>query len=284
VPRSRMMVRSGGSDMERDLAWFDYSTSADISADGKTLLFYEQGTAVGSVPFVYLRKMDGSNEPFRLGQGRPFALSPDAKWVLAVQESSQPQLVLFSTGPGQPRLLPRGNISEYHYASWFPDGQRILFTGLVQGHALRSYVQDVSGGQPQPITEEGIIALLVSPDGKHLVTWAPDKGPDGKYYLSPIDGNKSIAIAGLESGEMPIRWSSDGRSLYVRSGDFSFSIYRIDLLSGHRELRTEIVPDQVGFLGLEVTPGGIQITPDGKSYVYTYWTALRDLFVAEGLK
>jgi serine/threonine protein kinase/Tol biopolymer transport system component len=284
IPRSRMMVFTAGSEKERDLAWFDYSTSADISADGKSLLFYEQGTAVGSVPFVYLRKMDGSNEPFRLGQGRPFALSPDGKWALAVQETSQPQLVLLSTGPGQPRLLPRGDINEYHYASWFPDGQQILFTGMVTGHALRSYVQDISGGQPRPISEEGIIALLVSPDGKRLISWAPDKGPDGKYYLSPIDGTKSTPVPGLEMGEIPIQWSTDGRALYARSGDFSAGIYRIDLSNGRRELRKEIVPDQVGFLGLEVTPGGIQITPDGESYVYTYWTALRDLFLAEGLK
>ena len=152
------------------------------------------------------------------------------------------------------------------------------------GHALRSYVQDISGGQPQPITEEGIIALLVSPDGKRLVAWAPDKGPEGKYYLSPIDGTKSNPIPRLEMGEVPIQWSADGRALYVRgSGDFTTNIYRIDLSSGRRDHRTDIVPDPVGFTFLE-TPGGIRITPDGKSYVYTYWTALRDLFLAEGLK
>jgi Tol biopolymer transport system component len=86
-------------------------------------------------------------------------------------------------------------------------------------------------------------------------------------------------------GEMPIRWSADGHALFVRSsGDFTTSIYRIDLSSGHRELRKEIAPDKVGFLSLEAKPGGMQITPDGKSYAYTYWTALRDLFLAEGLK
>ena len=132
---------------------------------------------------------------------------------------------------------------------------------------------------------DGIIALLVSPDGKRLVVWAADKTPDGKYYLSPIDGTKSNPIPGLETGEVPIQWSADGRGLYVLgSGDFTTNIYWIDVASGRRDLRKEIVPDQVGFLGLEVTPGGIQITPDGKSYVYTYWTALRDLFLAEGLK
>jgi serine/threonine protein kinase len=284
IPRSRMIGFTAGSEKERELAWFDWSTSADISADGKNLLFYDWGTAVGGVPFVYLRKMDGSNEPVRLGQGKAHALSPDGKWALAVQEGSPPQLVLLPTGPGEPRMLPRGGINEYYYLSWFPDGQQILFTGLVElGHGLRSYVQDISGGQPQPITEEGIIALLVSPDRKRLVVWAPDKGPDGKYYLSPIDGTKSTPIPGLEMGEVPIRWSTDGQALYVRaSDDFTTNIYRIDLSSGRRELRKEIVPDQVGFIGLE--DRGVQITPDGKSYVYTYWTALRDLFLAEGLK
>ena len=286
LTRSRMIGFPAGSEKERELAWFDWSTSADISSDGKNLLFYDWGAATGGVPFVYLRKMDGSNEPVRLGEGKALALSPDGKWALAVQESSRPQLVLLPTGPGEPRLLPRGEINEYEYASWFPDGQRILFTGLVDlGHGLRSYIQDISGGQPQPITEEGIIALRVSPDGKRVVAWAPDKGPDGKYYLSPIDGTQSTPIPGLEMGELPIRWSTDGLALYVRaSGDFTtnINIYRIDLSSGRRELRKEIVPDQVGFLGLE--DRGIQITPDGKSYVYTYWTVLRDLFLAEGLK
>ena len=285
IPRSRMMVSTAGAENDRDLAWFDWSTSADISSDGKNLLFYERGAAMGAVPFVYLRKMDGSNEPVKLGEGKAFAFSPDGKWALAVQESSGPQLTLLSTGPGQPRLLPRGSISEYHYASWFPDGKQILFTGLEAGHELRSYVQDLVGGQAQPITEEGIIAFLVSPDAKYIVAWASDGGPDGRYYLSPVDGTKSTPIPGLEMGEMPIQWSADGRALYVRSsGGLATNIYRIDLSSGRRELRHNIVPDQVGFLSLEDSPGRIQITPDGKSYAYTYWTALRDLFLAEGLK
>lgn len=284
IPRTRMVVFADGSEKERDLAWFDSSTAADISSDGKSLLFYDWSPAVGGVRFVYLRKMDGSNDPIRLGQGKALALSPDGKWALAVQESLQPQLVLMPTGPGQQRLLPRGDIIEYHYATWFPDGQQILFTGLEQGHGLRSYVQDISGGPANPVTEEGVIALLVSPDGKRLVAWAPDGGPDGRYYLSPIDRAKSIPIPGLEIGEVPIRWSTDGRALYVRgSGGPNVNIYRIDLSSGRRELRKEIVPDQVGFVIL-AEPDGVQITPDGKSYAYTYWTAFRDLFLAEGLK
>ncbi|MEP6922214.1 MAG: WD40 repeat domain-containing serine/threonine protein kinase [bacterium] len=286
VPRSRMIVSTPELQQEHDLAWFDFSTSADISADGKNLLFYEAGAAVGGGYFVYLRRMDGSTDPIRLGEGKALALSPDGKWALAVQENPTPQLVLLPTGPGQPRLLPRGNIKEYHFASWFPDGQRFLVTGLEPDHALRSYVQDVSGGPPQPITPELTLAISVSPDGKRLIKWTPSSSsPEGQYSVSLIDGKASRPIPGLEFGERPIQWSTDGQALYVAgSGEFRTGLYRIDLSNGHRQLRKEIVPDQVGFVMLEIEPGGMRITPDGKSYVYTYWTALRDIFLAEGLK
>ena len=82
--RGGIMVRSGGQRSERDLSWLDYSTVADLSADGKTLLFYEWGEGVGATPTVFLRKTDGS-DAVRLGEGRPLALSPDARWVVAVQ-------------------------------------------------------------------------------------------------------------------------------------------------------------------------------------------------------
>ena len=32
------------------------------------------------------------------------------------------------------------------------------------------------------------------------------------------------------------------------------------------------------------TNGAVRITPDGKSYVYTYWTNPGELYLAEGLK
>jgi len=289
-PRSRMITFTPGNPQGRDLSWFDWSTSADLSADGKNLLFYEWGMAVGGVSLVYLRRVDGSNDPVLLGQGKAMGLSPDGRWALALQEGPPSQLVLLPTGAGEqagePRPFPRGDIKEYHYASWFPDGERIIFTGLVDpSHGLRSYVQDLSGGEPRPVTEEGIIALLVSPDSKYLLGWAPDHGPDGKYYLCPIDGSKPTPVSGLGLGDVPIQWSSDGRALYVRSdSEVDSGIYRLDLSSWRRDPLNKIVPDPVGLIGIEVKPGGIQITPDGKSYVYTYWSRLPNLFLLEGLK
>jgi hypothetical protein len=231
---------------------------------------------------VYLRKTDGS-EAVRLGQGRALALSPDGKWALAVQETSPPQLVLLPTGPGELRALPNHGIKEYYYASWFPDGRQILFTAKELGSDLRSYVQDTESGEARPLTDEGIVALRVSPDGNRLFTF---NNFDGRYYVYRLDGIDPTPIRGLEPDEEPIQWSADGRAVYVRGiGDFACKLYRLELATGRRKLWKEIAPDDpVGNIGLEAKPGGILITPDGESYVYTYWTLLHELNLLDGLK
>ena len=89
-PRTHMIWSRGGD--ERDLSWLDWSTAADLSADGKTVLFYEWGEGVGASPFVCVRSADGS-DVVRLGPGKALALSPDGRWALALQEGARPQLV-----------------------------------------------------------------------------------------------------------------------------------------------------------------------------------------------
>jgi serine/threonine protein kinase/Tol biopolymer transport system component len=263
---------------------FAWSTSADISSDGKTLLFYEWGWESGEdveVKSTYLRRFDGSN-PIRLGEGRALALSPDNNWALALQEKSPPQLALLPTGEGKATELPNPGFKEYHYGSWFPDGKRILFTAVEarEDSFLRSYIQDVVTGVVQPVTEEGTIALRVSPDGKKLVI----RDPYGRYYLRLVDGGApETPVNGIEPRDEPIQWSADGRALFVReAGDFATKLYRVEIASGRRRMWREIVPpNPIGLVGIEAKPGGIVITPDGKVCVYTYWTTLHELLLMD---
>ncbi len=280
---SRMMYLTAAAKIERDLRTLDWSTSADLSADGTTLLYYEWGTAVNAVPTAFLRKTDDSAAAVELGEGKALALSPDGQWALAVRENPPPQLVLLPTTPGEPKVLPRGDIREYHHASWFPDNRHILFTALTPDSLPRSYIQDIDGGEPRPLTEEGIVALRVSRDGKRLIVL---NNFNGRYYFQPVDGSDPVPIRGIEEREEPIQWSDDERVLYVRGrGDFRCNVYRVELVSGRRKLWKEIIPpDLVGLLGLEASPGGVLITPDGQSYVYTFWATNLDLTLVEGLK
>jgi Tol biopolymer transport system component len=280
-PRTNIIYRSPGVSNGRSLSWFDWSTSADLSSDGKTLLFYEWGEASGGLPIVYKRDTEG-REAVRLGEGKALALSPDQKWVLALKAGSPQQLILLPTGAGESKALPRSGVEDYYSGSWFPDGKKILFAGETSDHMPRSFVQDVDGGEARVIATVGMRATLVSPDGKRLAAY----GPRADYYLVPADGGSPEPIHGTEFGDELIQWSDDGRFLYVRSIDESVvKLFRIDLLSGRREpWRTLEVPDNVGFIGLETGPGATRVTPDGKSSIYTFWQARGELYIAEGLK
>jgi serine/threonine protein kinase/WD40 repeat protein len=260
-----------------------WSTSADISADGKTLLFYQWGyeSIDGSdVSGVYLQRLE-SGEPVKLGPGKALALSPDGNWALALQPAKpQPQLTLLSTSLSHPKLLGNPGIKEYHYASFFPDGKQILFTGLEASDdaIIRSFVQDVDSGHVRPLTEEGTVALRVSPDGKRVITLQPDR----IFYTQDLHGGAPKEIPGLESDDEPIQWSDDGRAVFVKAaGDFATKIYRVDLATGERREWKDIDPtNKVGHVGLEVNPGGILITPDGKVCIYTYWILLQQILSA----
>jgi WD40 repeat protein len=278
IPRTHMIWSSAGR--EHELSWLDWSTVADLSADGKTVLFYEWGEGVGASPFVYVRKVDGS-DAVRLGPGKALALSPDGQWALALQETSPPQLVLLPTGVGKSRPLPAEGLTDFYWAKWFPDGRRLLVVGSGADALPRSYLQDIGTGKLDPIADNGMLAALVSPDGRKILVG----DPLGPYLMWPLDGGKPAPIETLGPEDRPIQWSADGRFLYLRGPDEAvLRIYRYDLVTGRRKLWKELAPrDPAGVIGVATGRGELAMTRDGTGYVFTYWTALRNLFLAEGL-
>jgi len=284
--RREVMVRYQDEPKERDLSWLDYSYPADLSADGKTLLFDEEGVG-GGVQYantkeltyaVYIRNTDGS-PAIRLGEGAANALSPDQKWVIAQTPSSPEQLRLLPTGAGETRQLTNDSIN-HQWARWFPDGKRFVFSGNEPDHGVRLYVESISGGTPQAISPEGIdaVSFAIAPDGQTVA----GIGPDQKGYLYPVAGGEPRVINGFEAGDELIGWNQDGRSLYLyRTGEVPAKIYQLDLAAGKKTFWKQIIP--VDPTGLS-TLGPILITPDGKTYVYGFHRTLADLYLVEGLK
>jgi eukaryotic-like serine/threonine-protein kinase len=188
------------------------------------------------------------------------------------------QLVLVPTGAGEPRPLPAHNIDRYSGALWFPDGRRILFTGRERGRDLRSYIQDLSGGPPSPLTPEGIWALSISPDGQ----WAAAIGPEQAISLWPIAGGPSQPVHGAQPGDRPVAWSADGQSLWVfRRGEVPTDIFRLHVATGQRELwKTLLPPDPAGVYSIIE----FRVTPTGHAYFYSYTRLLSQLFVVSGVR
>jgi hypothetical protein len=268
-----------GGEKERNLSWFDFSIPDDLSADGSILLFHEAGMAGGPEGAAYLRKTDGS-APVRLSEGGCPALSPLGDRAICERTEEPNQFFLVPTKAGETTQVRHGSIRHIG-AMWFPDGKKILFLGVEEGHGARLYVEDIAQGKPQAITPEGIgqFAFALSPDGKQV---AAALGPDSKLFLFPVAGGAARPIAGLQPGDRPIVWSEDGRFLYTyRFGELPAQIYRSELATGKKTLWKQLMPQEPSGVG-SVFP--ILLTPDGKSYAYGFVRTFSDLYVVEGLR
>jgi eukaryotic-like serine/threonine-protein kinase len=267
-----------GEATQRDLSWLDYVEVLDITPNGRAIVFSYYGEGAGVNYTTYIRYMDGS-PAVRLGEGYASAVSSDGKWVLIIRNVPG-AIVLMPTGPGQEQVLPRHGIEQYLWATWFPDGRKILFVGEEAGHKPRCYIQGIDGGEPVPVTPEGVVEtynLRVSSDGKSLLI--QDKS--GRLSIYSLETGTSRVIPGMETGDAVAGWSLDGQSLYVyRLKSLPFQIFRINLLTGKKERWKEITPsDATG-----VVSSRILFTPDGKGYVYDVVHYTSSLYLCDGLR
>ena len=277
---SRQEIKAfiAGDTHGRELSWFDYSLAAGLTPDGKTLLFAEVGEAGGATYGIYIRGTDAS-PAIRLGDGNPQALSPDGKWVLALTHTPPLQMFLLPTKAGEPRTITNDSI-DHIAASWTPDGKQLIFTGREPGRGVRLYIQDLEGGKPKPISPEGggTTNVHVSPDGKFVM----GVDADGKRLFFPVNGGEPQPVPGIQPGEGLDGFTADGKSIFVHNfAGLPCVITRVDLATGKRTPWKQLVPaDAAGVDSI----GGIGITPDARSYVYSYPRELSDLYVVEGLK
>ena len=283
--RRELIAITANGTKEKDLSWFDYSYPGDLSTDGKTLLFDEEGSggglayskSGGLTYAVYVRKTDGSPAVL-LGEGAAVAMSPDGKWVVAQSPGSPAQLRLLPTGVGEAKVLTQDSIN-HAWARWFPDGKRILFSGNEPGRGVRLYTLDIESGKSQSVSPEGVAgtAYAISPDSRFVAAI----GPDQKGYLYPLDGGTSKPIPGFLAGEQPIIFNGRGGLYVYQPGELPARVFLLDLETGHRTLWRQLMPsDPAGV----VTIGPILLASDAKTCVYGYHRTLSDLYLVDGLK
>jgi hypothetical protein len=239
-------------------------------------VYQEEGSGPArDIYATYLRSSVGA-EAKLLGNGKSLALSPDLQWALVLRTQPGPHLTLLPTGAGESRDLPGGGLLHYHWASFFPDGRRILIAAEEKGKLPRTYIQDVAGGPPRPFEEEGMRGVLVSPDGQEIAGTTLE----GLQLIYRADGKgRPRTIAGAQPTDQLVQWTGDGKSMIVRGAEeMPLTLYRIDLATGTRERWKELSPqDLTGFVEFGSGPAGVRVTPDGRFYTYTYYSDLETL-------
>jgi hypothetical protein len=198
---------------------------------------------------------------------------------LSIVPGTPPTLTVLPTGAGQQRVLERGPIDDYLYASFMPDGGRVVVSGRTKS-VSRIYLQ-------QP----GALPVPVGPPGLRLAICSRPASPDGKT-LAVIDGvgapalldvgtGRVARIAGLDSSDSPVRWNADGSRIFVVRTEGALAYVRaVDPASGAVEEVGNISPPEgTGVLGI----ADVMVTPDARSYSAAYVRNLATLEIGRGL-
>jgi Tol biopolymer transport system component len=280
---SRLLLRvhEPGASSERDFQWHDYTELSDATADGKLALLTDY-SASGIDYACGMRRTDGS-PVVPLGPGWGAKISPDGRWAAAIIPSTPNQLVLYPTGPGQPRNLERGEIETYQNAEWFPDGQRLLVAGNPHAGPTRCYVQDAGGGSPRPVTPEntsvGYLSHALSQDGKRLLV----ASGASQYFVYQLDGGPPREVtAAIRPEDIVIRWNADGSGVLVHSeGSVPNRVENVNLTTGARSFMWQIAPPDL--TGVLAVPRVMPPMSAGGFYGYSFRVVRSALFLAEEL-
>ncbi len=277
--RGGITVRVRGEPTERDLSWLDEPWLADISSDGRQILFSETGVGGGARLSTYVRGTDGS-PAVRLSDGFAQALSPDGRHALVLSGGS---LDIVPTGAGQASRIERSGF-RFLRARWLTDERRVVALAQRGGEAPRLYVLEVAGDDMLPVTPEGFQVgdggwtWAVSPDGSTLAV----VGASG-VELFPLAGGASHVVPGSSPSFSVLGWIENGL-LVTESRAAAGAVLRVDPATGQRSDWATIKPqDPTGVMNFfDVNPAMFVVAPDGRSYGYTAHRAISDLYLAEG--
>jgi Tol biopolymer transport system component len=282
-----------GDSRPRDLAYLGASELADLSPDGKRILFTYRGPGAQENYDVSLRPTDGGAS-VRLGRGDAKSLSQDGKWATAVvwgnagfgpgspnANIAQDSITLLPTAAGETRSIALGDLWVVRAVELHPDGRRVVFNAAEKGKAERLWVRGIEGrAAPVPITPPGFYAYtsgFLSPDGR----WAAAADNEDRVLLIPVEGGEPKPVPGVEGGETFAGWTADGKAVYVFRYSEELRIHRVDLETGARRLWKEaLLPDAAG----AQAPYSVVVARDAETWAAGYQSLLGELYLAEGLR
>jgi Tol biopolymer transport system component len=286
-----------GASKERSYSWYGWTGLSDLSGDGQYLVFAEGGTS-GTDWGMYIRKTDGS-PAVRLGTGAYGKLSPDGNWVAfawdpKIRTDEDPEhaqddqflsvgvIRLLPVGAGEQRDLPLPKLAAVNVAGWLPNGTPI-FLAEAPGRPPRTWAAPLDGTPVRPLTPEGVLATLPTPDGKYLLC----NDPGRITALYPIAGGAPVKVQIPASAE-EIGWDTSGKKLYIGErvvedgAQTGWNISLLDPYTGRAQPWKQITfqSDRSGITRWH-TP---LISRDGKVYAYSYGRSMAQLYVVEGVQ
>jgi eukaryotic-like serine/threonine-protein kinase len=193
------------------------------------------------------------------------AIAPDGKF-LAYSDANGFHLRLISTGETKQLALPSGLAVASAFSgapetlgsplSWFPDGSKVLITGITAGETPSLWAVSILGGATRKL-RDGAAAASVSPDGSEIAFLGDyDAGSARGIWVSTADGDDPRRLITAQGGEHfnQVAWSPNGQRLAYSKGLAGTGIYMSAIesvnLKGGPPIRILSSPKLQGFCWL----------------------------------
>jgi hypothetical protein len=242
------------------------------------LLTVEQGRATKNEYLTYLRKTDGSPAS-QLGVGNAAVISPDHRFFTTLRGDNYSKLAVLPIGAGAAQEIAIPGIDPV-WATWFPDGKRLLISGTSATAGAVFYEKKLDGGPPRQIPSPPMrpYCFALSPDGATIA----GHSSEGVLTLVPVAGGAPRTFPSDVDARCVLAWDAPGRAVfYLGDSAIPARIEKIDVATGaHVVFREVAPPDRAGVQ--VVSP--VLITPDGNTIAYSYRRMLGELLLVRGLK
>jgi len=234
---TRLLLRRG-DDLLSDFSWLGSTFVADVSPDGRSVLFLDGSAAAGTLG-TWVRPLDGS-EAIRISDADPGGFSPDGRWVVGTSRvtSGAQQLILAPVGGGTPRVLTRSTAASYSEPS-FAGMDAVLYIRSEGQHRSVGRMR-IDGSHEEDLGVTGCSAPAADAGARRFLCLA-EPGRSA-VALHPLErGGDASPLFTLPEGEsfLYARWSTDGGRIHAVTD--ASRLLTIDA-SGGTVLREQIVP------------------------------------------
>lgn len=212
-----------------------------FSPDGKQIAFISDRTGDNE---IYVMNADGSN-PRQLtrdpGDDIHPRWSPDGQRILfnssrGSKNHEDPEIyeiyAMKPDGTGLQQITRAGGVNTY--ASWSPDGKKIVFRKIIEGNNSEIFVMKSDGSGQVNLTKSPAFDGWPSwsPDGRRI-TYASDMaipGRQNKIFVMNADGTGQQKLMDQEGSFVNPNWSPDGsRLVFARSYGGARNIYVVEV-------------------------------------------------------
>jgi Tol biopolymer transport system component len=233
--RATLTVRRGGGEV-RDLSWFGWTMIEDLSPDGQSALFSDEGRTEASSGSWIRPLAGGAATP--VGEFDSGRFSPDGQWIVGLTsaEDRPPQLMLIPVGPGKSRELTA--TAATHATPSFVNGHTLLFLRS-EGGASEVWTMETDGSAARSLGGAGCSNPAARPDGSAYLCLGGDR--DGTIFVYPMRQDPGRVLISLAAGQriQYARWNGSGDRIFVVTSDRRF--LTLDASNGTL-LREETLP------------------------------------------